>query len=430
MANDVTIKLTEWEIRNAILPPVTTLTLYDVKPDLEVLTKRVQLIIEKNPWVCSRVVKEKGSAQTLNYAADIDAAKVAEDHISQSETSLSLDLSYNELANALDPYLCIRSKEVVNKDGLLFKVTIIPVTKGSASLGTVLENDGYGLVVSMNHTIGDGHTYYQLYQMLSDGAEIEALNPVRREGFEEAKRAVTGDAEEKMQSSAGLVVNILGKYFGAKLFKKPPQNLLINQIDSAWIEKQKEVAKAEETVPFISGNDALTSWFFSEMKTGFNLMLANLRGRTATLPELCSSDVGNYEANVPYFPEDVTTASLIRKSITPVDGVFRAKRAAEPATAIPGFWKMVKQDTSLITNWATFYTDLVVKAGEATVQPKLHLPIMRPDGLITTIWNSCIVFAPRAGELATLIFTRNLDADAVEESRKAGVSTPLGKRIV
>ena len=46
---------------------------------------------------------------------------------------------------------------------------------------------GFALVVSMNHTLGDGHTYYSLYGMLSSDTDVEALDPVRVADFEEAK---------------------------------------------------------------------------------------------------------------------------------------------------------------------------------------------------------------------------------------------------
>jgi hypothetical protein len=44
------------------------------------------------------------------------------------------------------------------------------------------------LLLSMHHHAGDAHTYYRILNMLSDGGEgeevpIEALNPVRAEGF-------------------------------------------------------------------------------------------------------------------------------------------------------------------------------------------------------------------------------------------------------
>ena len=36
---------------------------------------------------------------------------------------------------------------------------------------------GFALVVSMNHTVGDGHTYYRIYRMLDADTEAEALDP-------------------------------------------------------------------------------------------------------------------------------------------------------------------------------------------------------------------------------------------------------------
>jgi len=57
---------------------------------------------------------------------------------------------------------------------------------------------------------------------------------------------------------------------------------------------------------------------------------------------------------------------------------------------------------AIITNWATFYSAVILEDSaqnnkENTTKPKLHLPIMKPDGIMTSVWNSAIIFRPRAG---------------------------------
>jgi len=169
------------------------------------------------------------------------------------------------------------------------------------------------------------------------------------------------------------------------------------------------------------------------MKSDIHIMVANFRSRQPSILHLSDRDVGNYEANLPYFPGDLETPALIRKSIRGADGAFRAKRAGSPMTEIPGALKLLRNQISIITNWATFYCDVNLQNEaqnnhEDSLQPKLHFPIMEPDGIITSIWNNAIIFRPRAGELGLLMITRRFDNDILDLDKEQGV--PLGKRIL
>jgi hypothetical protein len=66
-------------------------------------------------------------------------------------------------------YSVKKGYEMHNKDEDLFKVTIIH-----------LEQDKYyALVVSLSHVVGDGHSFYRIYAMLSKPNQVCALNPIR-----------------------------------------------------------------------------------------------------------------------------------------------------------------------------------------------------------------------------------------------------------
>jgi hypothetical protein len=288
----------------------------------------------------------------------------------------------------------------------------------------------------MNHTLGDGHTYYNLYSMLSADSKVDKLDPVRVDGFEAAKTEIIGEKETAMFNSAGLAFGIVGTYIGTKLGRRSPQNICVNEVDPAWVAKEKTKAKQEGQVPFVSTNDALTSWYFREMGADMNIMVANFRSRQPSILNLCDHQVGNYEANLPYFPGDVETPALIRQSIRNADGTFRSSRAGSPTTAIPGFRILLRNKTAIITNWATFYRDVNLQDDAQnnkgnTTKPKLHLPILEPDGMITSVWNSAIIFRPRAGELGMLMITRRFDSDMLAQQKEQdGPDAPLGKRIV
>lgn len=441
------LKLTEWELVNLHLPPVTTVTLYEGSAPVDYLRGRITMMVEKNPWITSRIVK-KGTTDgvvAMTYSKTFDTERIIDQHLTVYEpgdVGFSLGMPYEDLVRCLLPVQCARSKPATDADEPLFKVAVVPIeaqeTEGSQAvpLQQAMTLPGFALVVSMNHTLGDGHTYYNLYAMLSADTDIEVLDPVRVANFEQAKTEVIGTEENAMFTSAGIGLGIMGSYLGAKVTRRDPQNVCIHAVDPAWAAQEKAQAKEAGQVPFVSTNDALTAWFFREMKSDLNIMLANFRGREPSILGLAKQHVGNYEANVPYFPGDVETPDLIRQSIRSADGGFRARRAGSPPTEIPTFWTLVRNKTALITNWATFYRDVVLHDNPPDKEtrpqnPKLHLPIMETDGIITSVWNNGIIFRPRAGELGILMITRQFDSDMLTQIKaQAGPAAPLGDRIV
>ena len=436
------LKLTRWELKNLILPPVTTVTLYEGAAPIDFLRHRLAMIIEKNPWLTSRIVKKNTSdgVLALAFAKTFELEPVIDQHFSVYEpgdVGFSLSLPYKKLVSCLLPFQCARSKPATDEDEPLFKVAVIPIETEEMSdnqatpLRQAVTLPGYALVVSMNHTLGDGHTYYKLYGMLSADTDVEALDPVRVADFEEAKTEVIGEKETAMFASAGLSLGIVGTYIGAKVTRRDPQNVCIHVVAPDWVAQEKARAKQEGQVPFVSTNDALTSWFFREMKSNVNIMVANFRSREPSILGLAEHHVGNYEANVPYFPGDVETPALIRQSIRNADGGFRSRRAGSPPTKIPKFLTLILNKTSIITNWATFYRDVVLQErspdnATSPIKPKLHLPIMESDGLITSVWNNGIIFCPRAGVLGLLMITRRFDSDMLTKQKaQDGPNVPM-----
>lgn len=116
------------------------------------------------------------------------------------DVGFSLDMSYEELVRSLLPVRCARSKPATDKNEVLFKVAIVPIearaeeSDQSMPLQHTIALPGFALVVSMNHTLGDGHTYYKLYNMLSADLDVNELNPVRVTDFEAAKTDVWNNA--------------------------------------------------------------------------------------------------------------------------------------------------------------------------------------------------------------------------------------------
>lgn len=175
--------MTNWELENLILPPVTTITLYEGVAPVEFLRRRMALMLEKNPWLTARIVKKNTTdgVMALAYAKSFELESAINQLFSvyePGEVGFSLNMPYAALVNCLLSVQCARSKPATDEDELLFKVAVGPIEEGESDdnqptpLHGAITLPGFALVVSMNHTLGDGHTYYKLYGMLSADADV------------------------------------------------------------------------------------------------------------------------------------------------------------------------------------------------------------------------------------------------------------------
>lgn len=95
----VTLKLTKWELKNLHLPPITTVTLYEGAAPVEFLRSRLAMILEKNPWLTSRIVKKStaDNVVALEYAKTFELKPIIDQHFSGYEpgdVGFSLSMSY------------------------------------------------------------------------------------------------------------------------------------------------------------------------------------------------------------------------------------------------------------------------------------------------------------------------------------------------
>lgn len=178
----------------------------------------------------------------MAYSKSLEPRSVIDRHFSvcqAGEVGFSLDMPYEELVRTLLPVQCVRSKPATDKDEVLFKVAIVPIEAGekdgdqSMPLQHTIALPGFALVVSMNHTLGDGHTYYKLYSMLSADSEIEELNPVRVSDFEAAKTDMLAQKKKNRMEQMPLLENVLCEknspthmFFNPCRFSLPASGLL------------------------------------------------------------------------------------------------------------------------------------------------------------------------------------------------------------
>merc|ERR1711920_1137689 len=103
---------------------------------------------------------------------------------------------------------------------------------------------------------------------------------------------------------------------------------------------------------------------------------------------------GNYESLLYYMPSDVSPA-LIRKSITGQP----YRRAAEPATELPGFMTMAGGRLSMISTWVSFYSDVKFEQCHQT----MHMPL---GDFSISPFEYAQIWCPSAGRLAIMCCLR------------------------
>ncbi len=133
-------------------------------------------------------------------------------------------------------------------------------------------------------------------------------------------------------------------------------------------------------------------------------MAINFRDR---MPELEADDAGNYEGCILFSQEDFESPMNIRKA---VKGNSQGKYKSVSGRALPGFCEMSRCKYRIITNWATFFTELDL--GEGSEQA-LHVPYLDPSHMPTDI---CVIFRPTKDTLGVYMVLRKLKDDEFKKS--------------
>ena len=120
-------------------------------------------------------------------------------------------------------------------------------------------------------------------------------------------------------------------------------------VDTEKVQKMKEESK-DETVPFLSTNDLITSWFLSNCGCTQGFMAINFQDR---LSGHTMMHAGNYNNCIYYRnPVDTASPSLVRRSIMGLKRVVTDDRPYSNG-------ELAINHYGLITNWASFHGDSI-----------------------------------------------------------------------
>jgi hypothetical protein len=274
--------------------------------------------------------------------------------------------------------------KAVNKDAVQMKVTIVPDKSPSAG-------DQWALIVSISHTIADGYTYYEVYNMLSPSAELKALSPERKESFSADLPGAVGKAESKIYLTPGFMLNC-----AATMLFGGPVKSRCTFVDPAKVEAAKVAAKQDGDSAFVSTNDLLVAAWAKATRAQLLEMPINLRNR---LPGIGDADAGNYEWVIMYQEEDCLRPGQIRKSLS-TPGKYRRCGQELPRPLRSGC-RLIRARYALITNWATFAQGLELPG----CTQQLHLPFFSFSEVPCEV---AFIFRATPTQTGVLMLTRKL----------------------
>jgi hypothetical protein len=433
------------------VPSVSTITFYTGHPGraAEFLRARVGEIVAANPWLSGTLSRDGKAAIHLSFSP-VTAAAAESAFAVVTDTSIGADMPYPALSAACGKYTTKKGSLSMGNGQALFQVTLVNTSPaespGSDTDGSCSADRRYAVIFSLSHMVGDGHTFYALYGMLSadtlsaapvpvpasaptptpapgpsptpapapasasapapasasapapaPAMWVRALNAERLYSFEAALGPAMGPAGNDTYAfifALGTTINIIATV----LFGAMPE-ISVHFIDSEWIEGEKQAFKTNSvndvtSTSFVSANDILTSWYFTSHGCDCGLMAVNGRNRITGCGD---THAGNYEMLLGYQPPDFASPGLIRKSLAPL-------RRAVTGPFCGFFRQLFGTRIAVLSTWATFYADLRIPASTQT----LHLPLIEVKNF--PFDSIGIVFRPTADTLGLLDISRGVGA--------------------
>ncbi len=369
---------------------VTTITFYlgDQARATAALRARLKEIVDVNPWLAGRLVKNKKHKNLqLAYPAAPLSDKLLDRifHEDPSQVQIGSEMGYEELFNAAKSAVVKKGAKIINKPDYVSRLTVVPDMHSGGN--------GFAVIFSISHVAADGYTYYRIFNQLFTNRPVEPLQVKRKQQAADKVVDVVGQRSFKFFHSAPFILNLLkGAIFGKKTkyygFYVAPE-----RIKQA---KGEVNGSAAAGVDFVSTNDILSSSFARATGSRICIMAVNLR---SWIKDIASNDAGNYAGGLLFDDETCARPANIRKAF---QTGLPIPTTAKP---FPKFGEALRCKLSLISSWSDFQESHDLEGCEQ----RLHLPLY--DAKAAFPLDTAVIFKAKPEKLAVIYFTKTVERD-------------------
>jgi hypothetical protein len=482
--------------------PIMTMTWFQFQNDPEkqgvedhykmlvhIVRQRIRKMLHTNPWLQGTFVKESGKAYiAYPHYTHVDDILVVLERDRYNVSPLAYSRPLEENTHELYQYSRnIRQQQQQQQQPLVlqifqdqhqpfWRVSIIPCRNHPES--------HFSIVVSMSHVIGDGHTFYRLYEQLlheDDDATASGsfdtgsycliaerilntqqlqldymnhqINVLETFGF--VACMIRGVLCQRLFGERSFFRRISLKLYRSRNVRCRPSSpyrmktrvvlldphKLADAKQNAINSEHTTTLTADSSIPnngvsFVSTNDVLTSWFLTNANCPFGLMAVNVRNK---IEHHTDQHAGNYENCILYHPpNDTSTPALIRRSLHARSrGISNDVYSTSNDNAFSD-WKLATSDLALITNWSTFAPfrhvkdDNKTKMGSKVVLPRcqqlFHAPALDYNTLMPSSLATCVIFQATHDQLGMILCAKEGIIKQLEKTLPRFTSTTTDKR--
>ncbi|WP_438426451.1 hypothetical protein [Aquimarina macrocephali] len=367
---------------------ITTITFYrgDQTHVSSALRARLKEIIDDNPWLAGRLVKNK---KHKNLQLSYPSGPIPDDVIERifldnpSHIKIGSNTKYEELFKVSKPAIVKKGVQLINKTDPVTKLTIVPDLHS--------QGKGFALIFSISHVVADGYTYYKIFNQLFTDKPVERLAAQRNQKAADRVTEVVGQKSFKFFHSAPFILNLVkGAIFGKKTkcygFYVEPK-----KIDTA---KNQVKENSTSGVDYISTNDILTSSFAKVTNSRICIMAVNLR---SWIKDIGSDDAGNYAGGLLFDNDTGHHPVNIRKAF---QSGLPVPTTAKP---LPKFGEALQCKLGLISSWADFQESHDLEKCEQL----FHIPLYEAKKAFPL--DSAVVFKAKPEQFGIIYFSKTVE---------------------
>ncbi|MFA8450251.1 MAG: hypothetical protein ACEPOW_06130 [Bacteroidales bacterium] len=340
------------------------------------IRERMIDLLRLNPWMASKVVKEK--REVFLRFDELKAPEKIVDKILIQDYNLVIDqtMEYTEMDNATKKHQVVKGKKLIKTGGYVTKVTILNHKIDNTS--------GIAVLFSMAHVAADGHTYYKLLNSLYEPSQMQAMKFQRNMEADNLFWHIIGKKKSNYLPFRIILKIIQNLYFGKKVryFCRFLNENKINKI------KEDYASKAQKKFPYISTNDVVTSTFCKATNSDVTFLIINLRDKIEGVNEL---NAGNYQFALLLNKKHFQTPESVRQMLSQKDDIVFEK------DELLNLFQVMKSNLTMITNVTNFVKDYHLFG----LKQVLHIPVRHPQDIFCDL---AFVYKARNNRKAVLYF--------------------------